>query len=279
MNTDTKFNTAEVPGLQSYIIRSRQADTSRLSVLAQALKPSTDALLDRSGLQDGMNVVDVACGGGDVTVELARRVGPKGRVLGLDVDPGKLAAATELTQSLGLTNCTFTLADVTESWPLKNADVAYARFILTHLPRPAQFLDRAMQALARHGVLIAEDIDVDGCFWHPRSNAIATLRDLYTQTAHLRGCDPHIGRKLDELFEASGFRMLYSSLIQPYGKSGTAKQAPVMTFHAIADSVVSAGLMEEGALRQLLTEMDAYAARHDTTISMPRIFQAIGQKP
>jgi hypothetical protein len=127
--------------------------------------------------------------------------------------------------------------------------------------------------------MVVEDIDVDGCFWHPQSDAIEKLRDLYAQAAHLRGCDPCIGRRLDDLMEQSGFRVLHTSLVQPYGRSGPAKQAPVMTFHAIADSLVSAGLIKEDVLRQLLAEADAYASRRDTTISMPRIFQAIGLKP
>ena len=54
---------------------------------------STTTLFERLGIGDGMVCLDVGCGGGDVTLELARRVGPRGRVVGADIDETTLALA------------------------------------------------------------------------------------------------------------------------------------------------------------------------------------------
>lgn len=51
---------------------------------------STSSLLDWFGLRDGLACLNVGCGGGDATLELARRVAPHGKAVGADIDETKL---------------------------------------------------------------------------------------------------------------------------------------------------------------------------------------------
>jgi tRNA A58 N-methylase Trm61 len=83
------------------------------SVLARVMQPVTDALLDRVGVAKGMSCLDVGCGGGQVTCELVRRVGPEGKALGLDIDGTKLGLAQREALQLNLGNITIeNIADV-----------------------------------------------------------------------------------------------------------------------------------------------------------------------
>jgi hypothetical protein len=52
-------------------------------VLGRVMHPSTSSLFDRLGLRDGFACIDVGCGGGDATLEIARRVAPDGQVIGV----------------------------------------------------------------------------------------------------------------------------------------------------------------------------------------------------
>jgi 2-polyprenyl-3-methyl-5-hydroxy-6-metoxy-1,4-benzoquinol methylase len=61
-----------------YAIRGGTAGRERLRVLARTLHTSTGALFDRLGVGAGLTCLDVGCGGGDVTFELARRVADRG---------------------------------------------------------------------------------------------------------------------------------------------------------------------------------------------------------
>src|SRR5262245_14042902 len=63
-----------------------------------------DAYLDLLEIATGAHVLDVGCGSGAVTREIARRVGSRGRVVGLDPSPELLAVARELVQGTGLGN-------------------------------------------------------------------------------------------------------------------------------------------------------------------------------
>ena len=81
------------PSTSSYIIRGGLSGRERLRVIARVMRPTTLALLDRVGVPEGARCLDAGCGGGDVTLELAARAGPTGRVLGVDFDEEKLATA------------------------------------------------------------------------------------------------------------------------------------------------------------------------------------------
>jgi SAM-dependent methyltransferase len=60
-----------------------------------------DALMTRAGYRPGERVVDVGCGGGRTSLEIARRVGPTGAVLGVDISPVLIAAARTLVPPPG----------------------------------------------------------------------------------------------------------------------------------------------------------------------------------
>ena len=83
-----------------YIISGGAPGAERLRVLSLAMRSASLALLDRAGLSPGLEVLDLGCGGGDMTVDIARLVGPTGRVVGIDMDNRVLAHARS-EQQLG----------------------------------------------------------------------------------------------------------------------------------------------------------------------------------
>jgi ubiquinone/menaquinone biosynthesis C-methylase UbiE len=266
-------------GLETYVIKGGAEGRTRLTSLARALAPSTSALLDRVGGIQGFTVIDAACGGGDVTLELAQRVGPSGRVFGLDLDADNLEAVEALARIQGMANITCMRADLMQPWPVAAANLVYARFILTHLADPAAFIAHASNALAPGGTLVIEDIDMDGRFWHPPSHAMERLCELYNRLVRRNGGDPFIGRRLDRILENGGFQDVQMELVQPFGRTGDAKMSSVVTFAAIKNRIVDAGLAMREEVEEIAADVGAYAARLDTTMSMPRIFQAWGIKP
>ena len=97
--------------MSSYAIEGGQAGKQRLDVLAAVMQPYTARLLDTVGVAPGSRCIDVGCGGGHVSRELARRVGPHGRVVGIDLDPDVISLASADAQREGLTNLRFEVGD------------------------------------------------------------------------------------------------------------------------------------------------------------------------
>src|SRR6202035_404031 len=68
--------------------------------------------MDRLGLESGQAVVDLGCGTGRTTLELARRVGPGGRAVGVDIAAGMVARARDHAAEAGVDNVEFIQGDV-----------------------------------------------------------------------------------------------------------------------------------------------------------------------
>jgi len=76
-----------------YLIRGGLEGRERLRVLGRVMRPTTLPLLERAGVSAGMRCLDVGCGGGDVTFDLASLVGLTGAAVGIDVDTTKIDLA------------------------------------------------------------------------------------------------------------------------------------------------------------------------------------------
>ena len=148
------------------MIRGGREGYDRLLLLARASWPATAALFGRAGIRAGMQCVDLGCGGGEVTFELARLAGGGGSVTGVDMDEVKLAAQKAAVVR-GVSNVEFLAGNVND-WDEPGAyDVVYARFLLQHLSEPVDMLRRMWAAARPGGRVIVEDPDFDGWCCHP----------------------------------------------------------------------------------------------------------------
>lgn len=137
--------------------RTRQQDQDAL------LAPVTDALLLRAAPAAGDVAIDVGCGCGATSIELARRVAPGGRVLGIDISAPMLARARERAPAeLPLS---FIMADVTAyTFEAGAADLLFSRFGVMFFAEPQKSFINMRRALRRRGRLVF------ACWRDPRSN-------------------------------------------------------------------------------------------------------------
>jgi SAM-dependent methyltransferase len=114
-----------------------------------------EATMDRVEIGRGERTLDVGCGTGQTSLELARRVGPMGRVLGVDVSAPMLARARERARAVGADNVAFLGADAqTHDFEPAAADVCFSRFGVMFFAAPdAAFanLCRALRPTGRLG--------------------------------------------------------------------------------------------------------------------------------
>ena len=116
-------------------------------------------------LRPGMQLLDVGCGPGTLTDDLAAAVGPDGEVLGVDNAPEVVAAAAGSSRS---PNVRFEVQDVQRlQLPDDAFDVVHAHQVLQHLVDPVAAL-REMARVCRPGGLVAvRDADYAAMTWHP----------------------------------------------------------------------------------------------------------------
>jgi ubiquinone/menaquinone biosynthesis C-methylase UbiE len=259
-----------------YAIAGGQKGKERLQLLSGMLQPTTTQLFDRLGLGEGRQVLDVGCGGGDVTLEIARRVSPQGRVVGVDFDTTILALAQQDAALTGLRNVEFRRADALHLDEPPVYDFVYARCLLTHLADPIRGLAGMIRAAKAGGQVVVEDIDFSGYFCYPPNAAFDRYRDLYMQVVHRKGGDPNIGPKVVGMFLQAGLGQVGVNVVQPVQREGEEKRISQITMECISDAVIGAGLASTGEVAAVVADLAAYTARTDTILSHPRMFQVWG---
>ena len=262
---------------EHYVFHGGTDGRQRLAVLARVMRPTTVELFERLGVAAGWHCLDVGCGGGDVTQELARLAHPA-MVVGTDIDEPQLLIARQEAGAAEIENVDYRLADAAGIADAVSGefDLVYARFLLTHLPAPEAAVV-ALSARARVGGIVAvEDIDVDGYFWHPPSAALDRYLDWYARAHRARGGDPTVGRRLPALLHDAGLTEIGMRVVQPIGTTGDIKQIAPLTLAASAEAIRVNGIASDAEIGRLHAELQAFSADPTTLVSMPRVVQAWG---
>jgi ubiquinone/menaquinone biosynthesis C-methylase UbiE len=262
-----------------YVIRGGQHGRERLRVMSRVLRPTTVALLRELHLGDGLCCLDAGCGGGDTSLELARMVGPSGRVVGIDIDATKLEMARREAADQGVANVEFCVVDIREAPAVPTYDVVYSRFLLTHLRDPQEMVASFYQQLRPGGSIALEDIDFSGLFVHPPNAAFQRYVDWYYATVRRRGGDPDIGPRIARILSDCGFERIALSVVQPAALAGEVKTVNALTAENIAAAVIADGLATQDEVNAVARELHDYAADPLTIAGFPRIFQYRAERP
>ena len=84
----------------------------RQNAMDTMLSPLGEAALNKLNLNEGENVLDIGCGCGHTTLNIAKRISPDGQVTGLDISEPMLKRAKESANEMSISNASFNCVDV-----------------------------------------------------------------------------------------------------------------------------------------------------------------------
>jgi ubiquinone/menaquinone biosynthesis C-methylase UbiE len=159
-------------------------------------------------LGDDFVVLDVGCGPGNITADLATRV-PHGAVTGIDQSADVVARASSDYSVEVHPNLSFQVGDVF-ALPYEDAsfDVVYVHQVLQHLSDPVAALKEMRRVLRTPGVVAARDADYGGFIWAPDDPVLDRWMDLYHRVTRANGADADGGRHLKKWVRTAGFEDL-----------------------------------------------------------------------
>ncbi|MFI5320261.1 MAG: methyltransferase domain-containing protein [Myxococcota bacterium] len=163
-----------------------------------------DKLLAPLALTAGQTALDLGCGPGYVAAQLARLVGPSGRVHALDVNAEFVARARAVAAAAGVADRVDVQQLSGERFPLSDAscDRALAKNVLEYVPSVDDTLRELHRVLKPGGTLTAMDSDWAFVLIEPLTPD--EVRELFSAAAPAFR-EPHIGRKLRAAFRRAGF--------------------------------------------------------------------------
>ncbi|ROP49734.1 methyltransferase family protein [Rathayibacter sp. PhB185] len=218
-------------------------------------------------LAPGVSILDVGCGPGTITVDLAERVAP-GRVLGVDASAEVIAQAAALDSP-----AEFAVAD---AYALPFADdsfdVVHAHQVLQHLTRPID----ALREWGRVGRLVAaRDVDYAGVLIHPFTEGLQAWAALYQRVHRASAGEPDAGRRLKAWARVAGFESVEvtASLWVFENAEDRAWWGGMWADRAVSSSFATValerGLATQAELEAISAAWRAWAADEDGWLSMP----------
>ncbi|MFD5112380.1 class I SAM-dependent methyltransferase [Streptomyces sp. NPDC058391] len=156
-------------------------------------------------LRPGQDVLDVGCGPGTITADLAALVSP-GVVTAIDAAADILDQARRTADAAGVDTIRFAVADVHAlDFPDDSFDVVHAHQVLQHVGDPVQALREMRRVCRPGGVVAARDADYGAFAWFPEVPVLDGWQELYRQVARANGGEPDAGRRLLSWARQAGF--------------------------------------------------------------------------
>ncbi len=157
-------------------------------------------------LRPGMKLLDVGCGPGTITADLAKLVSP-GQVVGLEYAPGILEQARATAAEQGVADhVEFVTGDVHSlDFPDDTFDVVHAHQVLQHVGDPVRALSEMRRVCKPGGCVAARDGDYSAFFWYPENPVLEEWSRFYCQVARANGGEPDAGRHLKAWAAQAGF--------------------------------------------------------------------------
>lgn len=157
-------------------------------------------------LRPGMHVLDIGCGPGTITLDLAELVAP-GRVIGIENVEAPLIVARAEASARSNSTTVFQLGDAL-NLPFENAsfDVVHAHQVLQHLSDPVRALREMIRVCKPGGWIAARDADYAAMNWYPELPELEQWRQTYRAAARANGAEPDAGRRLRTWAHAAGIQ-------------------------------------------------------------------------
>jgi SAM-dependent methyltransferase len=220
-------------------------------------------------LDPGMSLLDVGCGPGTITADLAGRVR---HVTAIDTAADVLDQAARRAPG----NVTFAVGDVHAlAFADGTFDVVHAHQVLQHVADPVAALREMRRVCAPGGIVAARDADYSGFIWYPQPAALDLWRDLYQRVARANRGEPDAGRRLLSWAQQAGFGDLTpTGSLWCYATAATRDWWGGMWADRILHSTVAGDLVRlELATTEQLEEIAAawreWAAAPDGWIAIP----------
>ena len=259
----------------SYPIEDRAGEIERLLVQSRAWAPDTVAMLDRFGPMRGWRCIDIGCGPGGITDLLGARVGPTGRVIGLD----RNAAFLEFARKNAPANVEFRLGDAySANLPAASFDLVHLRFIASTAGNPERLIAEAARLARPGGIVALQEPDGSTLNCCPPHPAWERLKSAFLAAFKGVGADIELARRLyHTVWQAGLVDVQYRTALLGVRSTDPMVDYLPSTVESIRGTILKLGLLSDGDLDATLAECRRHLAQPGTSFTMYTVAQVWGR--
>lgn len=264
-----------------YVLGTDDAELRRLGFQHQLWSSVAHQLWLKAGFQPGQRIIDLGCGPGFASLDLAQLVGPAGSVLAIDASPRYLAHLKAISKPAGAATIETLQADA-QRLPLDEAcaDGAFTRWVLSFAPEPERVVAGIAKALRPGAHWVVQDYaDWPAIFWAPLNHTLPTLRAAVVRHYDSVHADYRIGQKLPAMMERAGMRVRHIQPIVEAVRPGNALwHWPMVFFRNLLPRVVAAGHLTERDMHAIFAEWEALELEPGAYYWTPPMVAIIAEK-
>ncbi len=275
----------------TYILGTSEPELERLGLQHRLWSDAAHALWRAACIQPGSSVLDIGCGPGFATFDLAQIVGADtfgakpGSVVAVDESPSYLDHLAQQAKARGLACVRTVRADLlqlaqTTDIPDATFDAAYARWVFCFVSDPAAVIKGIRQKLKPGGRLLVQD------YFNYETATLAPRRESFTkavlataQSWRKRGGDSDIMGRLPLMLQQSGFRISHLAVHQRLARPGeTMWQWPQSFWPLFMPVLIEMGLLTKADHEAWLHDWAEFEKTPGAYVVLPPVYELIAEK-
>jgi SAM-dependent methyltransferase len=203
-----------------YVLGTHDAEIERLGLQHRLWRARALEGWSRAAFTLGHRIIDVGCGPGYATADLAELVGPTGEVVSIDRSQRFLEVVRQKAQRGNLPVRTLSIDFAEEGVPALDADGAWVRWVFAFVPRPQELLRSIHAALKPGGRLVVHEY-FDYRTWRlsPRDEHFEGFVGAVMKSWRDEGGEPDVGFDLPRWMRDLGFDVAwrqFTDMIRPH---------------------------------------------------------------
>ena len=259
----------------NYPIEHRAGEIERLLVQSRAWAPDTLAMLEQFGPMQGWKCIDIGCGPGGITDLLSARVGPGGRVIGLD----RNAAFLDHARRSAPGNIEFRLGDAySADLPAASFDLVHMRFVASTAGSPERLIAEAKRLARPSGIVALQEPDGSTLNCYPPHPAWERLKSALLGAFKGVGADLELARRLYHTVRQAGLvDVQYRTALLGVRSTDPMVDYLPSTVESLRGTILKLGLLSKSDLDAALAECRRHLAQPGTSFTMYTVAQAWGR--
>lgn len=267
---------------REYLLGTDEAERVRLGFQHQVWAEPTARAWEQGGFGPGQTLLDVGCGPGYASFDLAARVGRHGRVIAVDISQRFLEHLRTQARARGVAQIEAVHADVEQlDLPPASVDGAFARWVLCFAADPEAVVRGVARALRPGGRFVVLDYAHYEAFTiAPRREPVERVIRATAASMRARGGNPDIGRELPALVRRHGLEVVHLEPVVRAARPGSALwEWPASFFAHYTATLVEMGLLRAAEADEFHAEWRRLSADPAAYFFTPPLVALVAAKP